>query len=67
MESNPKAGPHFEGHLTSMMKKSCFPATISMTVSFSLANTLTLILVKYDSLNWDSSAATQENNAKRVN
>lgn len=50
-----------------MMKKSCFPASISMTVSFSLADTLTLILVECDSLNGDSSAGTQENNAKRVN
>lgn len=67
MESNPKAGTHFEGYLTGMMKRICFPPSISMTVSFSLANTLGVILVKYHSLNGDSSVGTQENNAKTVN
>lgn len=67
MESDPKAGPHFEGHLTSMMKRSFCPSSISMIVSFSLSNTLAVILVKYHSLNGDSLAGTQGNNAKRVN
>lgn len=67
MENDPKAGPHFEGHLTNTMKRSCIPPSIGMTVSFSLVNTLAVILVKYHFLNVDSSTGTQENSAKRIN
>lgn len=67
MENDPKARPHFEGHLTNMMKRSCIQPSTGMIVSFSLANTLAVILVKYHSLNGDSSTGTRENSAKRIN